>query len=61
LDTFTDLRRQQQRLEGPITRAVSAFMSGVRTHKVKLVPVQSYVGVEVHLHSFLTSALNGVE
>lgn len=52
---------------GPaITRAVSDFMSGVKTHrdKVKLIPehaMEACVGVEIYLHSFLASALDGVE
>ena len=49
-----------------ITRAVSNFMTGVRTHrdKVKLVPehaMEACVGVETYLYSFLASALDGVE
>lgn len=52
---------------GPaITRAVSDFMSGVRTHtdKAKRVPehaMEACVGVEIYLHSFLASALDGGE
>ena len=56
----------RSRVGSAITRAVSNFMTGVRTHrdKVKLVPehaMEACVGVETYLYSFLASALDGVE